>query len=68
MARSKLKDSSVYIYNAPYPGVVPGLPQELTGAEAKALGCEETLLMALANGTYIERRIVRKHEEESDGE
>ena len=50
----RIKDKAVYEYAASFPGVVPGLPQQLTGAEAKEMGVKELLKDALKVGTYRE--------------
>jgi hypothetical protein len=39
---------------------VPGLPHELTDEEARALGVEELLQAALANGNYVEMTPTRE--------
>lgn len=45
--------SEKYKYDAPPPGGgVIGLPNEVTRAEAKALGVEHILNAAIANGLY----------------
>lgn len=46
--------TKTYRYAAPFPGAVPGLPQELTGAEAEELGVKDLLKEALEIGTYQE--------------
>mgnify|MGYP001136962436 CR=1 FL=1 len=55
--------TKTYEYAAPYPGVVPGLPQRLTGAEAEDLGVKDMLRDALENGTYQE---VQESEEDEE--
>lgn len=48
----KKKTERVYIFDETKGAGVPGLPHEITEAQAAALGVSEILLAAIANGSY----------------
>lgn len=52
MADKKAKTEAVYVFDTTKGAGVPGLPHEITEAQAAALGVSEILLTAIANGSY----------------
>ena len=52
MAEKKAKTEHVYIFDVSRGAGVPGLPHEITEAQASALGVLDILIAAIANGSY----------------
>jgi hypothetical protein len=52
MAEKKKTNQTVYVYDTSRGAGVPGLPHELTEAQASEQGVLEILITAIANGSY----------------
>lgn len=52
MADKKKTDQTVYVYDTTRGAGVPGLPHELTEAQASEQGVLELFIAAIANGLY----------------